>query len=197
VVKILAIYNGGGVEGLSMASIYADVPSYLLAVLYHALQGNPFSAWGELAFLLLQSVIILGQCWYYRKASFTEVFVAMSVAACMIGGSSSLPLEKRSLLLVATLPFNFAARGGQVWANFRQGHTGRLSGISTALNFLGAAARVFTTAIEVKGDLWALTVVAIGATWNGILLSQILVYRKATREALEQGEKDKQKLKTS
>mmetsp|Transcript_3758 Transcript_3758/g.10806 ORF Transcript_3758/g.10806 Transcript_3758/m.10806 type:complete len:247 (-) Transcript_3758:1400-2140(-) len=188
--QIVAIHRGGGVEGLSITSIYMDVPTYLLSALYYFLQGSPFSAWGEIANLLLQSLIILGQCWYYRRAGMAEIGLAALAFGGIVAGAHALPAELRGWLLLATVPVNSLSRGGQVLTNLQQGHTGRLSIITTTLNFLGAAARVFTTAVEVQGDLTAMATVCIATFWNGVLFAQILAYRSATKAALDKDKKE-------
>ena len=62
----------------------------------------------------------------------------------------------------------------QIVQNVRQGHTGRLSLITYALNFLGGAARVFTVLTELD-DKIALTSAVSGVVQNGVLVAQIVL----------------------
>lgn len=182
--QILSIYRGGGVEGISIASVYGDVPCYMLIVLYNVLNGTVFSAWGETAFLLAQALVILAQCWYYRRSGAAEIGAALVAGAAIVAGAAQLPADLRPWLLYLTFPMNAASRAPQVLQNLRQGHTGRLSAITVTLNFVGAAARIFTTLVEVKDDASLLVSVALATFWNGTLFAQLLYYREATKAFL-------------
>jgi mannose-P-dolichol utilization defect 1 len=54
--QILKILKHGSVRGLSVASFELEVVGYTIALAYCVHKGLPFSAYGELAFLLIQGL---------------------------------------------------------------------------------------------------------------------------------------------
>ena len=68
--QILKILKHGSVRGLSVASFELEVVGYTIALAYCIHKGLPFSAYGELAFLLIQG-----------KLSFSIVKAAVVVFA--------------------------------------------------------------------------------------------------------------------
>merc|ERR1711934_226377 len=89
--------------------------------------------------------------------------------------------------------FTIAARLPQVWTNFQNGHTGRLSSITWLLNFGGALARVLTTmqepGISESSRPWLLASFGIGASLSFMVLAQIALYWNKTKEVLAQNDK--------
>jgi len=56
--QILKILKHGSVRGLSVASFELEVVGYTIALAYCIHKGLPFSAYGELAFLLIQGLFL-------------------------------------------------------------------------------------------------------------------------------------------
>lgn len=56
--QILKILKHGSVRGLSVASFELEVVGYTIALAYCIHKGLPFSAYGELAFLLIQGLYL-------------------------------------------------------------------------------------------------------------------------------------------
>ena len=78
----------------------------------------------------------------------------------------------------------------QIVANFQNGHTGQLSMITSSLNLLGTAARIFTTLQEV--DDMVIMVSFISATvFNLVIVLQILYYWNVPAPTLSKQEKEK------
>ncbi|KAI4982873.1 hypothetical protein ZWY2020_023365 [Hordeum vulgare] len=63
--QILKILKHRSVRGLSVASFELELIGYTIALAYCIHKGLPFSAYGELAFLLIQAIILIGIIYYY------------------------------------------------------------------------------------------------------------------------------------
>ena len=70
-----------------------------------------------------------------------------------------------------------------MYNNWKQGHTGPLSVITSFLLFAGAAARTFTTLQDVNDPL-LVGGFACAVVLNGTMLAQIFLYWGATRKFL-------------
>ncbi|XP_024012511.1 mannose-P-dolichol utilization defect 1 protein homolog 1 isoform X2 [Eutrema salsugineum] len=81
-----------------------------------------------------------------------------------------------------------SARIPQIWKNFRNKSTGQLSFLTCLMNLGGSMARVFTS-IQVNAPFTMLLGILLAVFTNGIIMSQILLYR--TKEKEETLVKDK------
>jgi len=73
--QILKILKHGSVRGLSVASFELEVVGYTIALAYCIHKGLPFSAYGELAFLLIQAIILVGIIYYYSPPMGTKTWM--------------------------------------------------------------------------------------------------------------------------
>ena len=67
--------------------------------------------------------------------------------------------------------------------NFRNGHTGQLSAVTSFLLSLGAIARIFTSIQETGDNIIILTYICSSAV-NTIIALQVIMYWNKTSEAL-------------
>ncbi|KAA3488770.1 mannose-P-dolichol utilization defect 1 protein-like protein 2-like [Gossypium australe] len=65
--QILKIVNHKSVRGLSLIAFELEVVGYTIALAYCLHNGLPFSAYGELVFLLIQALILVAVIYYYSK----------------------------------------------------------------------------------------------------------------------------------
>jgi uncharacterized protein with PQ loop repeat len=73
--QILKILKHGSVRGLSVASFELEVVGYTIALAYCIHKGLPFSAYGELAFLLIQAIILVAIIYYYSPPMGTKTWM--------------------------------------------------------------------------------------------------------------------------
>ncbi|KAG9412104.1 Mannose-P-dolichol utilization defect 1 protein [Aphanomyces cochlioides] len=181
--QILKIVAAGNVAGLSPSSFYLEVVTFLASVIYNVIRGYPISTWGESAVILVQNVLLVVLLWYYSSAPKTTQLLGVVTFVGLGAGMYHLPSEFDWVLPSASIPLSVAARIPQIISNFRQGHTGQLAFLTLFLNFGGSAARLFTT-LQETGDQVVLLGFAISMLLNGTLLTQILIYWKATDAVL-------------
>ena len=197
-VKMPQVYNivkAGSVEGLSGPSMLIEWAASIASFTYYMALGYPFSTWGENFFLFFQNGAIaalyfryttgLNSPRFWLMAAFSVVLGTVLYARALPDVELSPPVCERLGLRRCTITCTDVAgalpvvlmlfgRLPQIVPNVRQGHTGRLSLITYALNFLGGAARVFTVLTELD-DKIALTSAVSGVVQNGILVAQILL----------------------
>ncbi|RXH72809.1 hypothetical protein DVH24_012493 [Malus domestica] len=167
---IIKILQHGSVRGLSIISFELEVVGYTIALAYCLHKGLPFSAYGELAFLLIQALILIAIIYYYSRPMGTRTAITAllycAIAPTVLAGQvdpvlfEALYASQHAIFLGAKIP--------QIWANFSNKSTGELSFLTNLMNFAGS--------MVVLGSV-------IGIATNFTLLSQILIYQKAKPRA--------------
>uniref|UniRef100_A0A7N0TPG1 Mannose-P-dolichol utilization defect 1 protein homolog n=1 Tax=Kalanchoe fedtschenkoi TaxID=63787 RepID=A0A7N0TPG1_KALFE len=176
--QILKILKHGSVRGLSVISFELEVVGYTIALAYCLHKQMPFSAYGELAFLLIQAIILVAVIYYYSQPTGIKAWIRpllyCAVAPTILAGQID-PVLFEALYASQHAIF-FVARIPQIWKNFRSKSTGELSFLTFFMNFAGGLVRVFTS-IQEKAPTSVLMGSILGIVLNGTLLSQILVYQ--------------------
>ncbi|XP_072704806.1 mannose-P-dolichol utilization defect 1 protein [Ciconia boyciana] len=175
--QVLKVAGARSGAGLSLPAVLLELLALGGSGAYRWARAFPFSAWGEALFLLLQTLTIAFLIQHFGGRTGRGLLLVAGYAA-LLGAllSPRTPLALTTLLQAANLPIIILSRLLQALANYRQGHTGQLSGVSTALLLGGALARIFTSLQETGDALLALTFAA-SAACNGLLLAQLLYYR--------------------
>ncbi|KAL5777695.1 hypothetical protein ACOSP7_010621 [Xanthoceras sorbifolium] len=178
--QILKILKHGSVRGLSMIAFELEVVGYTIALAYCLHKGLPFSAYGELAFLLVQGIILVAIIYYYSQPvgiiTWIRALLYCAVAPTILAGQID-PMLFEALYASQHAIF-VCARVPQIWANFKNKSTGELSFLTCFMNFAGAMVRVFTSFQE-KAPLSVILGSVIGIMTNGTILSQIIIYQKS------------------
>ncbi|KAL6207891.1 PREDICTED: mannose-P-dolichol utilization defect 1 protein homolog 2 [Fragaria vesca subsp. vesca] len=188
--QILKILENGSIRGLSILSFELELVGYTIALAYCLHGGLPFSAYGELAFLLIQALILVAIMYYYSQPVSTKRWMTAlmycGLAPTILAGRidpvlfEALYASQHAIFLFAKIP--------QIWQNFSNKSTGELSFLTNFMNFGGSMVRVFTS-IQEQAPKSVLLGSVLGVATNSILLSQILIYQKPKSRA----EKEKKK----
>lgn len=177
--QIMKILKHQSVRGLSMISFELEVIGYTIALAYCLHKGLPFSAYGELLFLLIQALVLVAIIYYYSRPlhaiTWIRALLYCAVAPTVLAGQID-PLLFEALYASQHAIFLFA-RIPQIWQNFSNKSTGELSFITSFMNFGGSMVRVFTT-IQENAPKSVLLGYAIGVATNFTILSQIIAYQK-------------------
>ncbi|KAI3440368.1 uncharacterized protein J3R85_003706 [Psidium guajava] len=178
--QILKILKHRSASGLSMLSFELDVVGYTIALAYCLHKGLHFSAYGELVFLLIQSIILVGIIYYYSQPlgakTWTKTLLYCALAPTILSGKVD-PVLFEALYACQHAIF-FCARVPQIWKNFTNKSTGQLSYLTYLINFGGSMARVFTS-IQEKAPVSVVMGSLRTVATNGTILIQIIVYRKS------------------
>ncbi|KAL6639234.1 hypothetical protein ACP70R_022964 [Stipagrostis hirtigluma subsp. patula] len=118
--QILKILKHGSVRGLSVASFELEVVGYTIALAYCIHKELPFSAYGELAFLLIQ-------VWFFRYCGLAPTVLAGKIDPALF---EVLYASQHAIFFFARLP--------QIWKNFTNKGTGELSFLTCFMNFAGS-----------------------------------------------------------
>ena len=193
---IFNLYESKTTEGLSRQGLYAEVVLVANTAAYGMLEGHPFTSYGEVITILIQSVIIILLVWQYSHdppVSSTERYmVALISVLYVVVLSTFLPKEWHFALLASSWPIMLYSRITQLWETYCAKHTGAQSGITMALSTLGTAVRLFTTYKEVGLELTLLLNFGLAFLTNAVMLIQYFVYRSNTEKFLESLKEKKQ-----
>ncbi|CAN7038353.1 hypothetical protein IGI04_005310 [Brassica rapa subsp. trilocularis] len=176
--QIMKIVDKKSVRGLSVTAFELEVVGYTISLAYCLHKKLPFSAFGEIAFLLIQALILMGCIYYFSKplsvGAWVRVAVYFALAPALFAGKidalvfEALYASKHLIFLSARVP--------QIWKNFRGKSTGQLSFLTCLMNLGGSMARVFTS-VQVNAPFSMLLGIVLAVFTNGIIMSQILLYR--------------------
>ncbi|GAV83980.1 PQ-loop domain-containing protein [Cephalotus follicularis] len=177
--QILKILKHKSVRGLSVVAFELEVIGYTIALAYCLHKALPFSAYGELAFLLIQAIILVAIIYYFSQPVQTTTWIRAlfycAVAPTILAGQID-PVLFEALYASQHAIF-FFARVPQIWKNFKNKSTGELSFLTCLMNFAGSLVRVFTS-IQEKAPASVVLGSLIGILTNGTILSQIVLYQK-------------------
>ncbi|XP_028772583.1 mannose-P-dolichol utilization defect 1 protein homolog 2-like [Neltuma alba] len=177
--QILKILNHKSVRGLSMISFELEVVGYTIALAYCLHKGLPFSAYGELLFLLIQALVLVAIIYYFSQPlgakTWIRALLYCAVAPTILAGQIN-PLLFEALYASQHAVFLFA-RIPQIWKNFSSKSTGELSFLTSFMNFGGSMVRVFTS-IQENAPTSVILGSVLGVATNFTILSQIVIYQK-------------------
>ncbi|XP_051123993.1 mannose-P-dolichol utilization defect 1 protein homolog 2 [Andrographis paniculata] len=177
--QILRILKHSSVRGLSVVAFELEVVGYTIALAYCLHKGLPFSAYGELAFLLIQAIILVAIIYYFSQPlgmkTWIRALIYCAIAPTILAGQID-PLLFEALYASQHAIF-FFARIPQIWENFKNKSTGELSFLTSLMNFGGSMVRVFTS-IQEKAPFSVVMGSVIGIATNGAILSQIVTYQQ-------------------
>ncbi|XP_054791963.1 mannose-P-dolichol utilization defect 1 protein homolog 2-like isoform X2 [Prosopis cineraria] len=172
--QILKILNHKSVRGLSMISFELEVVGYTIALAYCLHKGLPFSAYGELLFLLIQALVLVAIIYYFSQPMGTKTWIrALLYPTCLqrhqVFIFSLCKASQHAIFLFARIP--------QIWKNFSSKSTGELSFLTSFMNFGGSMVRVFTS-IQENAPTSVILGSVLGVATNFTILSQIVIYQK-------------------
>ncbi|KAL3514449.1 hypothetical protein ACH5RR_027166 [Cinchona calisaya] len=177
--QILKILKHQSIRGLSVVAFELEVIGYTIALAYCVHKGLPFSAYGELAFLLVQAIILVAIIYYFSQPVGTKIWIRAliycGIAPTILAGRID-PILFEALYASQHAIF-FFARVPQIIENFKNGSTGELSFLTSLMNFGGSMVRVFTS-LQEKAPMSVVLGSAVGVVTNGTILSQIIIYQK-------------------
>jgi mannose-P-dolichol utilization defect 1 len=184
---MINILHAKSTMGLSATAVYGETLVYANCAAYGILSGHPFTAFGENAALLVQSIIVTLLMWHYSKppASNLERGLALLVAAVyIVVVTIVLPVEYHYVLMTSVMPVLLYSRGAQIYVTYSCRHTGAQSVATTSMNVLGGTVRILTTIRQVGWDLAVLGTIGTSTALNLTMLAQYFYYRENTKRYL-------------
>lgn len=183
IVKVPQIYliiKNRSVKGLNPTSFELEVLGYTIALAYCVFLRLPFSSYGELSFLLVQALIIVGLIYNLTPTlgigSWVKAALYCALAPTILAGGLNASLLEA--LYASQQAIFFFSRVLQIIKNYQSKQTGQLSLLTSLMNFAGSLARLFTS-IQASAPTAMVVGTGLGIMTHGILVSQIWLYSKA------------------
>ncbi|RHZ82178.1 hypothetical protein Glove_113g38 [Diversispora epigaea] len=175
--QIIKILSAHSARGLSLESYVLETFAMGISFSYNLRQGNPFSTYGEVAFLTLQNIIILLLILNYANRTrdlFASILV-MIISTYTLGQPWIINDSNLAYLQALSIPISLLSKIPQIIANYQNGSTGQLSAFAIFGFTLGSVARIFTTLTEVD-DLIILSGFILASIFNFVLSAQMIMY---------------------
>lgn len=182
VLKILSAKSG---VGISLFGVTLELLAITFNAAYSFRKGYPFSAWGEIPFLLVETAMcLLLVLWFEKQYSGVMISFFAIMGVIYVLCSSITPTHILWSLQACNLPLAVTGKMIQGYKNWSAGHTGQMSAVTVWCLFLGCVARVFTS-IQETGDQLVIVTFAVAALANSILVAQVHYYWNATEKFLK------------
>ena len=180
--QILTIVRHKSGEGISVVSELLMLVAVIGQMSYGYFKGFPISTYGDAYSLYFQTAAIIILILYYNKKSLNILLLIgiLSVYSFLLF-TNRLPAQVIELINACQLVLSLAAKFIQAYKNYQNSSTGHLSAITLWLQFLGCVARIFTSIQETNDFILILTFVLVSLA-NGLLVVQLLYYRKNTKK---------------
>lgn len=174
--QIIKIWGNKSGEGISLFSVFFDLSAITINAAYSYVKAFPFSAWGDSAFLAVQTFLIGLLVLIYSnrsKQAFLFAIIYSTVCYVLMGGVT--PDNILWALGGLTIPILLIGKLAQALTNYKNGNTGQLSAITVVLLFAGSLARIFTS-IQETGDNMIIVTYLFSTLANAVILFQLLYY---------------------
>ncbi|XP_014470203.1 PREDICTED: mannose-P-dolichol utilization defect 1 protein homolog [Dinoponera quadriceps] len=173
IVKILQNKSG---EGINIFSVLLDLFAITAMISYSFINGFPFSAWGDVVFLGIQTLAIAVLVMHYNgeTAKATALLFAY-IAVVFAANSGATPVHILWACQAINIPIVLISKLMQAWTNYCNGSTGQLSAATIFMLFFGSLARIFTS-IQETGDATIITMYVCSTLANGIIVLQLFRY---------------------
>jgi len=183
--QILKIWKNKSGEGISLLSVMMDLSAITINASYSFVKAFPFSAWGDSAFLAIQTFIIGLMVLVYCGRTFHAFLLAtVYTALCYVLMGGATPVDTLWTLQGFNIPILLFGKLAQAYANYKNGHTGQLSAITVVMLFGGSLARIFTS-IQETGDIMIITTYCVSTLANTVILMQMIYYWKVDVNAIK------------
>jgi uncharacterized protein with PQ loop repeat len=182
--QIVTVYRARSARGLSVTTLIASQIGHMINVHYAEQQGYHLSTFGEGVFQCIQNMVLLMMIAAYEHSTVKPILVSQAViylATVTLLWSSS--ATRLATLQLSTVVVFACCRLPQIWGNWRAGHTGQLSLLTSVLTLIGTLGRVFTTYTELGDDPYLMYGALTSLVCSVTLFLQIVVYRKWNRHA--------------
>lgn len=174
--QILKLLSNRSGAGINIFSVFLELTAITLNLSYNFVKGFPFSSWGDVSFLAVQTAVIAALVLYYNGLIVQVVAFLLSyvvVSYVLMGGIT--PIDVLWSLQVLNIPILITGKMSQAYTNFSNGNTGQLSAITCFMLFFGSLARVFTS-IQETGDSLIIITYVLSTLSNGVIVAQLLYY---------------------
>lgn len=173
------IFRKKSAEGISATMYSLETVGIAMSLVFSIRSAFPFSTFGEAFFILAQNMAILaGISIYDQNPKPSVLALGLLVFGALFALTLSpalVPYSIVSLLQSISIPLLNISRIPQILLNHERKSTGELAPSTLILQAAGNLARIFTTIVQVKNQLFLLSCI-VAMVFNGILVAQYLMY---------------------
>jgi len=174
--QIIKILLSKSTKGISVTSYFLEILALLISISYNVRFGYPFTTWGEFPFMAIQCFIVLFLIYFFKKSKKNLIFLLSPILILLIIFNKTFINDSLlKILQTCTVGITIAGRLPQIFANYKNRSTGELSALTVFFQFVGSAARVFTTLQEVD-DYVVMAGNLIATSLNTVLFLQVIYY---------------------
>jgi mannose-P-dolichol utilization defect protein 1 len=176
---LLKVVQKKDIEGLSVATWVFNLLGFTLAIAYPMKKGFPISTYMELLMTGLQSLVILGLVCQHNNKNMEFLSGIGLLAASFVAfmKTSNIPTQLLNGVQIAAMLLANYANIPQILVTFKR-KKASWSGITAFMSMAGCAIRIFTT-LQLTRDLLVMAGYILGFVTNGLLLTQVIIYRNA------------------
>lgn len=184
--QILKIVRANSAKGVSLPSNLLEITGYAISTSWALARGLQFKDFGENVFVMVQLVVLILLIAFHQKNITTALTLLTAILSSFYALSVGMVDEKiHQSLLGFQILLSISSRVPQIYMNYRDRSTGQLAFLTYFLAFGGGAARLITTTLNVPWEKGKATILAQFGTavfLNGLILSQIWIYREASKK---------------
>jgi mannose-P-dolichol utilization defect protein 1 len=141
IVKLPQLYNllqSQSASGVSFLSYLLETGAYLVTLAYNIRMGNPFSTFGENAFIAAQNVAITSLVLHYSKQTAGAVVFVAGLAASLYAmfNKELVDMNMMGMLQAGAGVMGVASKLPQIFTIWKEGGTGQLSSFAVRLLIL-------------------------------------------------------------
>ncbi|XP_018586987.1 mannose-P-dolichol utilization defect 1 protein-like isoform X1 [Scleropages formosus] len=174
--QIFKMMRAKSADALSFPSVLVELCIVTGTLADRIARNFPIDAWGDVLFILIQTVTIGFLIQHYRGHTGRGLlFLVVYSSLALLLTSPLVPKLFTTTVQASSTPALVAARLLQVWTCYRSGHTGQLSAPSVFLLFVGSLAHALSIFVETGDYQMTLPYIIIFCS-NGLLACQMLCY---------------------
>ncbi|KAL4660625.1 mannose-P-dolichol utilization defect 1 protein-like isoform X1 [Arapaima gigas] len=174
--QIFKMMRAKSADALSFPSILVELYVVTGTLADRITQNFPIGAWGEVLFVLFQTIAVGFLIQHYRGHTMRGLlFLVIYSSLAFLLVSHLVPRLFITAMQAFNIPAMVAARLLQLWTCYQRGNTGQLSAISVFLLFVGSLAHAVSSLLNTENYHMTLPYIIIFCS-NSLVACQMLYY---------------------
>jgi mannose-P-dolichol utilization defect protein 1 len=136
--QLLKLISSQSATGVSFLSYALETAAYVITLAYNARMGNPFSTYGEVAFIAVQNIAIGGLVLHYsgRSGEMAIAVALLAIGSWTLFQSDIVHMDKLSVLQAGAGVLGIASKIPQIYTIWSEGTTGQLSAFAVSYGIM-------------------------------------------------------------
>jgi len=135
--QLLKLISSQSATGVSFLSYALETAAYVITLAYNARMKNPFSTYGEVAFIAVQNIAIGGLVLHYsgRSGEMAIAVALLAIGSWTLFQADMVHMDKLSMLQAGAGVLGIASKVPQIYTIWSEGTTGQLSAFAVSCIF--------------------------------------------------------------